>query len=189
MNQSQAMTRDEVLYAFAIEADTVDRGILLMRYLATYPQYAHDLVDLSRELERTVSDEPLSPAEERCVNAAVARFRAGVGQRMPVSIAAQAFNVAAECLQLPRLVLVSFRERRIELSTVPQRFLERLAEVLETSLDELRAFLSQPPAVSAARQSKSRIKPVAATKVPFEKILRDAGVEAERVRTLIARGE
>lgn len=187
MNQLQPMTRDEVLYAFAVEGaggrDT------LMRYLATYPQYAQDLIDLSRELVRPVSDDPLSAADVQRADAAVTRFRAGTARRAPVSFAAQAFNGAAERLQLPTLVLVSFRERRVDLASVPARFLERLAAALESTMDQLRAFLAQPPLVSAARQSKSRVKPVAAAKVPFEKVLRDAGVEAERVQVLIDRGE
>lgn len=187
MNQSQPMTRDEVLYAFAVE-DAGDRDTLI-RYLAAYPQYTHDLVDLSRELARPVSDDLLSAADAQRVDVAVARFRAFTGQRAPVSFEAQAFNVAAEHLQLPRLVLVSFRERRVDLASVPARFLERVAGTLGSTMDQLRTFLAQPPMVSAARQSKSRVKPVAAAKVPFEKVLRDAGVEAERVQALIDRGE
>lgn len=187
MNQSQAMTRDEVLYDFAME-DAGGRDTL-MRYLAMYPQYAHDLVDLSQELTRPVSYEPLSAAELQRANAAVARFRTGAERRASASFAAQTFNVAAERLQLPRLVLISFRERRIDLTSVPTRFLERLAEAMGSTLEQIHTFLSQPPMVSATRQSKSRVKPVAATKVPFEKILRDAGVEAERVQALIDRGE
>lgn len=186
MSQPQPMSRDEVLYAFAVE-DDVGRDTLT-RYLAAYPQYADDLVDLSRELVRIVPDEPLSEADERRVGAAVARFRGGV-KRTPPPIAPQAFNAAAERLQLPLLAMVAFRERRVDLASVPVRFLDRLARALETTLDELRSFLSQPPMVSAARQSKSRVKPVSATKMPFDKVLRDAGVDSERVQELIERGE
>lgn len=187
MSQSQPMSRDEVLYSFTVEED-VGRDTL-MRYLAAYPQYADDLVDLSRELARPVpDDEPLSETDERRVNAAVARFRSGV-KRTPAPLVPQAFNVAAERLQLPLLAMVAFRERRVDPTSVPVRFLERLARALEITLDELRSFLSQPPMVSVARQSKSRIKPVAATKMPFDKVLRDAGVDSERVQALVERGE
>jgi hypothetical protein len=187
MNQSQPMTRDEVLYAFAVEDD--GGRDTLMRYLTAYPQYTHDLVDLSRELTRTALDEPLSAADALRVNSAVARYRAGTVKQAPVTLASQAFNVAAERLQLPLFAMLAFRERRVDLASVPARFLERLAGALETSLDQLRAFLSQPAMVSAARQSKSRVKPAAATKVSFEKVLRDAGVEVARVQALIERGE
>lgn len=186
MNQPQPMSRDEVLYAFAVE-DDVGRDTL-MRYLVAYPQYADDLVDLSRELARTIPDEPLSETDKRCVDAAVVRFRGAV-KRTSAPLAPQAFNVAAERLQLPLLVVVAFRERRVDLTSVPARFLERMARALDTTLDELRSFLSQPPMASIARQSKSRVKPVAATKMPFDKVLRDAGVESERVQALLERGE
>lgn len=187
MSQPQPISRDEVLYAFAVE-DHTGRDTL-MRYLITYPQYAHDLLDLSRELARTVPDKPFSEADERRVDAAVARFRAGVAKSVPVTLASQAFNAAADRLQLPLLTMVAFRERRVDIASVPARFLERLSRALETTLDELLAFLSQPPMVSAARQSKSRVKPVAAIKVPFDKVLRDAGVDPERIQTLIDQGE
>lgn len=187
MSQPQPISRDEVLYAFAVEDDT--GRDTLMRYLATYPQYAHDLLDLSRELARIVPDEPFSEADEQRVDAAVARFRAGAAKSAPVTLAPQAFNAAADRLQLPLLAMVAFRERRVDLASVPERFLERLSRALETTLDELRAFLAQPPMASAARQSKSRIKPVAAIKVPFDKVLRDAGVDSERIHTLVDQGE
>ncbi|MDN7560354.1 hypothetical protein [Burkholderia orbicola] len=188
MNQSQPMTRDEILYAFAVE-ETDDRETL-KRYLAKYPQYAHDLIDLSRELARPASDdEPLSAADAERVAVAVARFHAGTVPRPPFSFAAKTFNMAAERLQLPALVFVSFRERRVDLASVPARFLERLAEAMEGTSEQLRTFLAQPPMVAAARQSKSRVKPTAAAKVSFEKVLRDAGVEADQVQTLIDRGE
>lgn len=188
MSQRQPISRDEVLYAFAVE-DHAGRDTL-MHYLATYPQYALDLIDLSRELARTVPVEPFSEADERRVDAAVARFQAGVAKRVPVTLVPpKAFNSAAVRLQLPLLAMVAFRERRVDITSVPARFLERLAQALETNLDELREFLAQPPMVSAARQSKSRVKPVAPIKVPFDKVLRDAGVDSERILTLIDLGE
>lgn len=188
MSQSQPMTRDEVLYAFAVEeADDHDT---LKRYLAKYPQFAHDLVDLSRELARpTLDDEPLSAADVERVAVAVARFRAGTAPRFSFSFAPQAFNIAAERLRLPTVVLVSFRERRVDLASVPARFIERLAEAMESTSVQLQTFLSQPPMVAAARYSKSRVKPAAAVKVPFEKVLRDAGVDAEQVQALTNQGE
>lgn len=187
MTPSQPITRDEVLYAFAVE-DHGGREILI-RYLNEYPQYANALVDLSRELARPELDDSLSSAEDEYMDAAVARFLNKSTKQAPPTLAAQAFNVAAERLQLPLLVMLAFRERRVDLTSVPKRFLERLAEALETSLEQLRMFLSQPAMASATRQSKSRIKPVTATKVPFDKVLRDAGVASDRVYVLVERGE
>lgn len=187
MSNQQPMSRDEVLRAFSVEDGGRDT---LMRYLAAYPQYAHDLVDLSRELARTLTDDELSEEDERSVDAAAARFRTGGGLKgTVVTFKPQVFAAAAARFQLPLQAMVAFRERRVDLASVPARFLERLALTLETTLEQLRAFLSQPPLVSAARQSKSSAKPVAATKATFEKILLDAGVSRKRVQELTERGE
>ncbi|QLI80866.1 hypothetical protein HZU75_04605 [Chitinibacter fontanus] len=184
MNQ---MTKDEVLYAFAVEDET-GRDTLL-RYLAAYPQFAHDLVDISRELHRSFSDEPLSAAEMQRVDVAIARYQGVMVKQTSESLAPQAFNGAAELMQLPLSVMVAFRERRVDLASVPTRFLERLAGALSTSMEQLSAFLLQPAMVSAARQSKSRVKPTTAVKVSLEKVLSDAGVQADRIQSLIERGE
>jgi hypothetical protein len=187
MTQSQAISRDDVLYAFAVE-DDVGRETLL-RYLATYPEYALDLVDLSRELTRSISEEPLSQADEQRVDSAIARLRSGKLKPPPRTLAPQIFNAAANRLDIPLLAMVAFRERRVDLSTVPTRFLRALAQALETTLDDLRAFLSQPATVSATRQSKSRVQPAAPSKVSFEKILQDAGVTPERRQALLKQDE
>ncbi len=188
MSNQQHISRDEVLRAFAVEEDA--GRDTLVRYLKAYPQYALDLVDLSRELARTQSDDELSDEDERSVDAAVERFRAGGGLKSAVeTLKPQVFTAAAARLQLPLQAMLAFRERRVDLPSVPTRFLERLALALETTLNQLHAFLSQPPMVSAVRQSKATIKPTAATKISFEKVLLDAGVPRERVQALIERGE
>ncbi|WP_438332253.1 hypothetical protein [Burkholderia pseudomallei] len=188
MSHQQPMSRDEVLRAFAVEENS--GRDTLVRYLAAYPQYAHDLVDLSRELARAWVDEELFEEDERSVDIAVARFRAGGGLKgAVVTLKPQVFTAAAARLQLPLQAMLAFRERRVDLASVPARFLERLALALQTTLDQLSAFLSQPTLVSAARQSKSNAKPTAAAKVSFEKILLDAGVPQERVQELTERGE
>lgn len=188
MSNQRPISRDEVLRAFAVEKD-VGRDTLV-RYLGAYPQYADDLVDLSRELARTWTDADLSEADECSVDAAVTRFRAGGGLKSNVvTLKPQVFTAAAAHLQLPLQAMLAFRERRVELASVPVHFLERLALALQTPLVQLHAFLSQPPLVSAARQSKSNIKPAAVAKVSFEKVLLDAGVAQERVRELMERSE
>lgn len=187
MTQPQAISRDDVLYAFAVE-DDVGRETLL-RYLATYPEYTLDLVDLSRELTRSNSEAPLSQEDEQRIDSAIARLRNGKLKAPPRALAPQVFNVAANRLDVPLLAMVAFRERRVDLSTVPTRFLRALAQALETTLDDLRTFLSQPATVSTSRQSKSRVQPTAPSKVSFEKILLDAGVPAERRQALLKQDE
>ncbi len=190
MSHLMPPSRDEVLRAFAVEVHT--GRDTLMRYLTRYPQYTHDLLDLSREMTRTFADNELSEEELRCLDVAVSRFRAGGGLKSAqaeLKLEPKAFSAAATHLQLPLQAMLAFRERRIDLATVPARFLERLARELEAPLDQLRVFLSQTPMVSIARESKSSVKPAVAAKVSFEKVLLDAGVPKERTQALIERGE
>jgi hypothetical protein len=188
MSHQQPMSREEVLREFAVEGDA--GRDTLMRYLIAYPQYAHDLVDLSRELAKSWAEGDLTEEDERSVNAAVARFRAGGGLKSSTAtLAPQVFTMAATSLQIPLQAMMAFRERRVEPASVPARFLERLSQVFQINLEQLYTFLSQPPLVSGARQSKSTVKPTAAAKVSFEKVLLDAGVSPDRVQELINRGE
>jgi len=61
-------TREEVLDAFAVEPQH-DRTIL-ERYLKQYPEYASELVKLSREVSRNIESDqnPLSAHEDRLIN-------------------------------------------------------------------------------------------------------------------------
>lgn len=187
MSQPQAVSRDDVLYAFAVE-DDLGRETL-MQYLATYPEYAQDLVDLSRELARSISDEPMSQADEQRVGIAITRLRTGAAKLSPRTLALQKFNAAASVLGIPPLAMMGFRERRVDPDTVPTPFLRRLAQALETTLEDLRVFLSQPATVSATRQNKSRVKPSRASKVSFEQLLLDAGVAPDRLKALLEQDE
>src|SRR5262249_12526998 len=115
MSNQQPMSRDEVLRAFSVEDGGRDT---LVRYLTAYPQYAHDLVDLSRELARTLTDDELSEEDERSVDAAAARFRAGGGLKgAVVTLKPQVFAAAAARFQLPLQAMVAFRERRVDLAS------------------------------------------------------------------------
>jgi len=61
---------EDVLNAFAVEDDS--GGQTLARYLQKYPQYAEVLVDLSREIHRTVLDDrgDLSSEDQARIQAA-----------------------------------------------------------------------------------------------------------------------
>jgi hypothetical protein len=63
-------SRESVLDAFAVENEP-DRSIL-ERYLRLYPEYARELIDLSRELSREACDDVarLSAADRALIDAA-----------------------------------------------------------------------------------------------------------------------
>jgi hypothetical protein len=189
MTQQLPITREDILKAFALESD--EGRNVLKRYLAAYPQFAIDLVDLSRELSRQdLPDVELSEQDELSIQASLERYRNG---RSMVSnlgkVPSKVFADAAGRLSLPLQVMIAFRERRVELASVPTRFLETLAAALQTTRGALESFLALPPQVSAGRTNKSGVRPSAAVKVPLGRVLLDAGVSPQRVSELLERAE
>lgn len=177
---------DDVFSAFSVEPDNGRET--LERYLRQYPEYALQLVDLSQELSRTLSeDDELSPADREVIAAAWAAF----STTPPAPDVFEGLGPAdmsriAKALALPRQVMTAIRERRITFSTFPRRFLRRLADELSRSFEEVCATLSLPKSV-AARSFKSNDKPASSTQtVPFETILRQAGVQDAQLADLLS---
>lgn len=188
MTGQRTQQLEDILDAFAME-DTHAKATL-DRYLAAYPQFAGDLIDLSRELMRAdvPADVDLAPGDAAKIDAAWARHAAALPQKAADPFAAlsptRSREVAAE-LGVPRQVVTAFRERRIQPASVPGAFLRRLAGALMTAVDELIDWMTPPPVNGLARSYRSDGQPGPAAQVTFERILIDAGVaESERARLL-----
>lgn len=182
-------SRESVLDAFAVESEP--GRSTLERYLRLYPEYAAELVDLSRELSREVFDDaaPLSAADQALIYAAWLRHAA-------VSPAADTFaaltvddwRAVARGLDVPRQVVTALRERRVLLSSIPRRFLQRFAEAARSSISQLEASWG-PGQLAAARSYKADAKPAAGEQVTFEQVLIDAGVPADKRARLLAEAD
>ncbi len=184
MTKHLEVSRDDILYSFAME--DAPGASSLARYLNDYPQFATDLVELSRELSREVSEEQLSAEELGYLEGKMERLRNSVATLTSLQDApAKLFTNSASALGLPLQVGLALRERRIEVATLPRRLLERLAQTLQVPVATVQSFLSLPPQVSALRANKSAEKPVPALKVSFERILADAGIDEGRIAALI----
>jgi hypothetical protein len=185
-------TREEVLDAFAVEP-THGRETLA-RYLREYPQFALELVDLSRELSRAIieDNEPLSEADASWIDAAWKRHVEAAPPAVSDPFAVLSVNELREVaarLGVPRQVITAFRERRVDMTTVPRPFMSTFAELMKTALEPFIAVLSGPPQASFARSFKSNERPEVAARASFEQILIDAGVSAEKRSSLLARGD
>ena len=187
--RDQNISREDVLRDFSVEFD-YSKDILL-KYLIEFPEYSNELVDLSLELSREIDDcVPLTPDDERSIESALDRFRRGLTQQSEqIDIPPQRFSNAAKLLNLPKQVLMAFGVRRVELSSVPLHFINRLAIVLQVTTAQLKAFLALPPQAQHSRSYKSNVKPTAPSKVSFEKILHDALIPEERIQEMINRDE
>jgi len=180
---------EDVLDAYAVEEDT--GGSTLQRYLRDYPEYAEELVDLSCELSRFSArrSEPLSADDHALIDEAWKRHPAGAPQTTDDLLGALTIDELRslkERLGVPRLVVTAFRERRIQIATVPRRFLERFAAALGSSTEKLIASLKLPPAPTFARSYKADTKPAADSPITFEQQLIDAGLSAEERAALMA---
>lgn len=185
MAKQPQITADDILRAFAMDFDQ-EHGVL-QRYLAQYPEHSSALIDLSAELTREFDDDvPPSDAELNFVAAGMARLRESTATLQSLQAApAKAFADAIKVLSLPTQVGLAFRERRIEVTTLPRRVLAKMAEALQTSTETLLSYLALPPEASQARARKSAVKPVAPEKVPFKRVLQDAGVDEQSISNLL----
>jgi hypothetical protein len=185
MARNPQISADDVLRAFAMDFEP-GAGVL-QRYLAQYPEHSMALIDLSMELLREFDDDaPPGSTEFDLVAAGMARLRENTSTLQSLqAVPAKVFAGAVKALSLPMQVGIAFRERRIDVATLPQSVSTRLAEALQTSTETLLSYLALPPEVSQARARKSADKPEAPKKVSFETVLRDAGVDEPSISKLL----
>lgn len=184
-------SRESVLDAFAVESEP--GRSTLERYLRLYPEYAGELIDLSRELSREACEDaaPLSAADQTLIDAAWSQHA-----KVVPAAAADPFAVltvddwrtVAQVLDVPRQVVTALRERRISLVSIPRRFLQRLAEAVRSSVEQLELSWEPAPLV-VARSYKADSKPAVGEQVTFEQVLIDAGVPAEKRARLLSEAD
>lgn len=172
-------SREEVLYAFAIEP-TSGRDIL-EQYLRDFPEYAAELIDLSYELSCEVrqNEMPLSDEDQALIDNAWQRHVEAAPTEMTdpfVALTTTEQRNLAQSLDVPRQVITAFRERRVELTSVPSLFLERLAAEMNSTVEILKTTLALPPEPGLTRSYKADSKPKAPTSVTFEQLLIEANV-------------
>lgn len=189
--EGERPSRESVLDAFAVESE---RGrSTLERYLRLYPEYAGELVDLSRELSREVCDDEtaLSAADRALIDAAWSLHAAAMPAPTAdpfATLTVGDWRAVAQRLDVPRQVVTALRERRISLVSIPRRFLGKLAEAMSSSVAQLE--LSWGPAqFAAARSYKADGKPIVGVQVTLEQVLIDAGVPVEKRARLLAEAD
>jgi hypothetical protein len=188
MPDNSQPSREDVLYAFAVGSNS---GRDLEQYLRDYPQYAAELIDLSHELSRDVCEDemPLSDKDLALIDKAwLQHVAAGpkeiVDPFATLSVAEQ--RELAQRLDVPRQVIMAFREHRVEPTSVPAPFLERLAAALNSTVEILKNTFALPPEPDLARSYKADGRPNAHAQVGFEQILVEADVPSDKRTILMA---
>jgi len=188
-NISKASLED-VLSAFAVEPKH-DRSTL-ERFLQDFPQYAMELVHLSHEVSRAVSENrDLSEEDKTAIKESWKEYLKSLSptsKNVFVSLTVPQLRELASKLGVPRQIIAAFREQRVIVASIPQRFLARTAEALNSNVDEIRAALTVPLEAAYVKSHKAEEKPVAAPPATFEKLLIEAQVPADKREELMAEG-
>lgn len=175
---------EDVLSAFAVEPNL--GAETLTSYIREYPEYTVALNELSQELLQPVTEVtgPLSAEDKTLVDNAWTRYQKAVRPDPFAALTVSSLREIAKALEIPRNVLMAFRERRVVIASVPQPFLARLASALGTAVDRLTESLTLPTTQNAWSY-KADEKPEETGPVSFEQLLIDAGVpETERTKLM-----
>lgn len=185
---SERPSRESVLEAFAVESEP--GRATLERYLRLYPEYATELVDLSLELSCEAYEyyAPLSPGDESLIDAAWAKHVAATPTATTdpfTSLTIDDWRTVAQRLDVPRQVVTALRERRVSLASIPQLFLQKLAEAMNSTVSQLESAW-EAACPHLARSYKADCKPATGTQISLEQVLIDAGVPADKLARLLA---
>jgi len=186
MTDNRRQSRDDVLASFAVEVEP-GRGTL-ERYLRLFPDYAEDLIDLSFQLGMPPeNNQSLDAADHSRIQQAWLRHvETSPAKDVLAALTIDQLRQCALVLRIPRQVLTAFRERAVLPSSVPQKFMQRFAEAIDTTVDQLAAALSSPPAPALARSFKADGRPTPTVQVTLEQLLIDAGVPEETRADLLS---
>jgi hypothetical protein len=189
-NNPTALPLEDVLDRFQMEA--VHDGEVLARYIAAHPEFATQLIDLSRLIAAPDLDdpEPLSAIDQSRIDAAWIAHKAAEpelprGPNPLDALVGERGKTLAARLGVPRQVVTCLRERKVDPSRTPRPVIRILGNALDLPEAHVIAAMRQPPALAVGRSFKADAKPGAVAQVPFEQVLIEAGVpEADRARLL-----
>lgn len=187
--------RDDVLLAFSVEP--LHDKATLERYLALYPQYAEDFIDLLSELRNptilrsnVVDDESDAQRAWNAFSAVPPRSLDSASIISPFAgFTGQSFVALAERLRIRRSILIALRDRLVKASSIPAPFLNRLALATQFTTENFRAYLDLPAVVSAGASYKSNEKPTAPAKIEFIQLLDNSGISADEKRDIFTSTE
>ncbi len=193
MNRSAPIdSLDDVLDSFAVEPDHGRET--LEAYLRDHPEYAQEILDLSRTLSEPIREvvHPLPAEDLTLIEATLAKhFNSRATSTLDpfAALTVENFRRIARDLGVPRQVVSAFRERKVVTGSIPRPFLERFAEMLGTTVARFAAFLDARSHQTPVHSHKSDTKPTDREPVAFEQLLIDAAVSKDDRAKLMEDGE
>jgi hypothetical protein len=192
MNENTIPSEEEIILAFAVEP--IHDRKTLERYLTEYPEHSIALVHCSIELmlDSTQSDTVVESTED-AVEHAWQRFQAIMRVSDDTSLMnpfaklnPTAFKSLAKRLDITNLLLVRLRDRAIEPMTIPIRFIQKLADELEVTVDAVLAFLNGSPSMISNHSFRSSEKPMVTNQITFQKAIETSQLTESQKNTLKA---
>lgn len=185
------LTLEAVLDLFQMEE--VHDGDVLARYVASHPQFAPQLIDFSRLIATSDTEDEgsLTAPEQSRIDAAWITHQAARPDAATVAdplarLSGDVGKALAVKLGVPRQVITCIREHKVLASSVPTPVTRELSVALGIPQAHVIAAMARPLAgLAATRSYKSDGPPGSAAQTTFEQVLKDAGVsDADCVRLL-----
>jgi transcriptional regulator with XRE-family HTH domain len=169
----------------------------LRDWIAKFPAHAAQLVDWTtdRPLVDCADNLPHDPAlEQRVAQIGVRalqqfRSRAAAESRPLVSLKAAAerrgltLKSLAGAMDLGLPIVAKLEQRLLRAESIPGRLLDRLADTLQVTRDQVAAYLSRPPALSATALYRADSAPKTGDQEEFNRAIETcAGMSAEQKR-------
>jgi hypothetical protein len=194
MSTSKPFAADEesVLMAFSMEPRHGRET--LERYIREYPQHATALIDCSIDLlhEPPADDAPATVVSDSAVDKAWQRFERAV-QQPDAEVAnpfaklnTSSFKSLARSLDVSNLFLMRVRDRAISATTIPARFVEKLASELGSTAQAVGAYLQGPPGMVSGHAFLSSMKPSVGEQITFDQAVATSQLTPEQQATLKA---
>ena len=194
MSTSKPFAADEesVLMAFSMEPRHGRET--LERYIREYPQHATALIDCSIDLlhEPPADDAPATVVSDSAVDKAWQRFERAV-QQPDAEVAnpfaklnTSSFKSLARSLDVSNLYLMRVRDRAISATTIPARFVEKLASELGSTAQAVGAYLQGPPGMVSGHAFRSSMKPSVGEQLTFDQAVATSQLTPEQQATLKA---
>jgi hypothetical protein len=203
---------DEVLYALSMEERKMSPG-LLDEYVRQFPEYADALTELAVDLaiEELCPEESAetdvapqkNPLEVPAVARAMSRFqyqfnavrlKASLAKpQAPAKPVENPFSsltkeqIAATTTKLKINIpfFIKLRDRLIEVTTIPDAFIELVSKLLNVRVEVLRAHFSARPQLAAASY-KATEKPAAGAQQSYKDAVLNSGLTADQQKALLA---
>lgn len=205
-NITNKISLDDVLYQFSLEKDAPSAE-LLEEFTHHYPEYAEALTDFAinwaidtitvpdtvTEVSEDIIDESVSIAMSRFLNkthelktskATQSSNQANMVRNPFAVLDNNEFRNLAQRLNVTRLFLSKIRDRIIEVTTVPQGFVDLLAKEISESSEIIRAHFTVDAELHPDMKFKATDKPSVQSKQSYEEAIESSGMSPEQKSNL-----